>query len=59
MRRGAVRKDQSRLMTVWIPVGLLPFLDAAVKAEDTDRSKFVRRAIREKLMELGIDSESQ
>jgi len=34
---------------VWIPETLLPVLDRAVVTDDTDRSKFIRIAMREKL----------
>lgn len=57
MKRGAVKKESSRLVNVWIPEELFPLIDLGVHIEDTDRSKFVRRAIREKLQSLGIRAE--
>lgn len=54
MKRGAVTKSKSRLITLWCPINLMPLLDAAVMATDTDRSKFIRSAIREKAARAGI-----
>lgn len=47
MRRGAVRKSQAHLIAVWVPIHLASAIDQAVERDDTDRSKFVREAIRE------------
>lgn len=47
--RGAVRKEDSVMVTVWIPKPLLAAIDAAVATQDTDRSKFVRTAVRREL----------
>jgi hypothetical protein len=55
MKRGAVRISKSKLLTVWLPLTLDPYLDLAVRREDTDKSKFVRNAIREKLVRGGIN----
>jgi metal-responsive CopG/Arc/MetJ family transcriptional regulator len=49
MRRAASKKSESRLINVYFPVVSLPLIDAAVVTEDTDRSKFIRKAVREKL----------
>lgn len=59
MKRGAVTKDESRLMTVWVPEALLPLIDRGVRKLDTDRSKFVRVAIREKLLRSGIQMQEE
>ena len=53
MKQDAVKKPKNKLMTVWVPKMLLPHLDRGVKKEDSDRSKFVRNAIREKLSRHG------
>jgi len=45
----AVKKPGGKLLTVWVSKSLLPSLDEGVKKEDSDRSKFIRNAIREKL----------
>ena len=44
----------SRLVTLWLPERLDPLIDQAVFTLDTDRSKFIRCAIREKLLRAGI-----
>jgi metal-responsive CopG/Arc/MetJ family transcriptional regulator len=49
MKRGSGKKPKGRLLAVWVPRGLLPRLDQAVRKEDSDRSQFIRNAIREKL----------
>jgi metal-responsive CopG/Arc/MetJ family transcriptional regulator len=54
VRRGTVSKDEARLLTFWVPKGLLPLLDEGVRKLDSDRSKFIRIAIREKLAREGI-----
>lgn len=47
-RPGAVTTENSRLITLWIPHPIVAAVDAAVTAKDTDRSKWIREAIREK-----------
>lgn len=47
--RGAVHREGSTLITAWVPRTLADRIAAAVEAADTDRSKFVRRAIRQEL----------
>jgi len=54
MRRGAYRKAQCKLVNFWMPCVLLPALDHGVVSLDLDRSKFIRRAIREKLERHGL-----
>jgi metal-responsive CopG/Arc/MetJ family transcriptional regulator len=49
MKRGSGKKPKGRLLAVWVPGKLMPPLDAGARKEDSDRSKFVRNAIREKL----------
>jgi len=49
MKRGRVTKDTSKLVNVWIPDDLVVGIDEAAAEEDLDRSKFIRRAVREKL----------
>ena len=48
-KRTTTSKRQGEFLGVWIPVELLDVLNAAVKDLDTDRSKFVRQAVREKI----------
>jgi metal-responsive CopG/Arc/MetJ family transcriptional regulator len=49
MKRGSGKKPKGRLLAVWVPGKLMPHLDQGARREDSDRSKFVRNAIREKL----------
>ncbi|HYG35353.1 MAG TPA: hypothetical protein VEC99_11240 [Clostridia bacterium] len=55
MKRGAIRKKDSTQLNIWVPKALFPLIDMGVQKEDTDRSKFVRNAIREKLERAGIN----
>lgn len=41
-------------MNFFIPEALLPLMDLAVRKLDTDRSKFTRAAIREKMERAGV-----
>ena len=43
-----------KLVPVLVPKALIPALDKGVEAEDSDRCKFIRRAIREKLLRMDI-----
>lgn len=54
MKRGSVTKLKSQLVTVWVPRHIAASLDEAVRLEDSDRSKFIRRALRERLKTIGI-----
>lgn len=54
MKRGAVIKSESRLITLWVPTPLIPLIERGVHKVDSDRSKFIRNAIREKLLRHGI-----
>lgn len=49
-----MRIKNATLVTVWIPEQLKTSLGRAVQITDTDRSKFVRHAIREKLEREGL-----
>ena len=49
MKRGSGKKPNGKLLAVWVPGKLMPCLDQGARKEDSDRSKFVRNAIREKL----------
>jgi metal-responsive CopG/Arc/MetJ family transcriptional regulator len=49
MKRGAVKKKDSRPIITWFPTPLLEGMDRAVAVADLDRSKFVRAAVREKI----------
>jgi metal-responsive CopG/Arc/MetJ family transcriptional regulator len=54
MKAGARKRLSNKLLTVWVSEALLPSLDKGVQKEDSDRSKFIRNAIREKLARQGI-----
>lgn len=49
---GRIKKAESRLINLWVPRELFPILDEAVRREDSDRSKFIRLAIREKIQRV-------
>jgi metal-responsive CopG/Arc/MetJ family transcriptional regulator len=53
MKRGSGKKPKGKLLAVWVPKKLLPSLDRGARKEDSDRSKFIRNAIREKLARQG------
>jgi hypothetical protein len=53
MKRG-YSKNESTMLTVWVPRPYFPLIERGVRKTDTDRSKFVRAAIREKLARHGI-----
>jgi hypothetical protein len=59
MKRGAIKKSESKLLTVWIPGSLETHLQRGAAKEDSDKSKFVRIAIREKLARHGINVEME
>jgi metal-responsive CopG/Arc/MetJ family transcriptional regulator len=48
-KRGANAATESEFIGVWIPKALVALLDAAVRKTDSDRSKILRAAVREKL----------
>jgi hypothetical protein len=54
MKRGSVKASSSEMVALWVPRPLVEALDCAVHIEDTDRSKFIRRALRRRIKELGI-----
>lgn len=45
--RGSVKKKGSKLVALWLPDPLARLVDKAVENGDTDRSKFIREAIRQ------------
>lgn len=52
MKRGAVKKADSKLINVWMPTPVVMVMDQEVHNLDTDRAKFIRLAIREKIHRL-------
>jgi hypothetical protein len=59
MPRGRITKDECKLVNFYCQLDLLPLLDAAVRKLDTDRSKFIRQAMKEKMANLGIEPPPQ
>ncbi len=49
MKRGAINTAQAEFIGLWIPKEMVRMIDRGVRLNDSDRSKFVRAAIREKL----------
>jgi hypothetical protein len=49
LTRGAVKKNDGTFVGGWVPKSLIERLDEAVRTHDTDRSKFIRAALNEKL----------
>jgi hypothetical protein len=54
MNRGRLKKVECKLLNFYCQDEMFPALDAAVRKLDTDRSKFIRAAIREKLEKHGV-----
>jgi len=48
-KRGLIRKETSKAVLVYFPEEMMPFIDEAVRLHDLDRSKFIRKAVREQL----------
>lgn len=53
-----MKKANEKMLTIWVSKSLMACLDEAVKKEDSDRSKFIRNAIREKLKPCGSPKKS-
>lgn len=49
MRRGSVRNADAVFVGAWLPVRLVEALDRAVQIKDSDRSKLIREALKEKV----------
>lgn len=49
MKRGHIRRKESEFIGLWVPKPLVNLLDNGVRRLDTDRSKFIRQAVREKV----------
>lgn len=59
MTRSSYKIEESRLVTVWFPRAVLPRIDKALRRLDTDRSKFIRQAVREKMERAGVKVEEE
>ena len=49
MKRGTITKRAAKAVLVYFPHEIIPLIDQAVEQQDSDRSKFIRNAVREKL----------
>ena len=58
MKRGAVKRNESTMISLWFPKGMARAIDQAVNMGDLDRSKFIRLAVKEKLAMHGIRVEN-
>jgi len=47
------KRHKGKLLSVWVSQKLLLRLDEGAKGENSDRSKFIRNAVREKLLRQG------
>jgi len=47
------KRHKGKLLSVWVSKKLLLRLDEGVKKENSDRSQFIRNAVREKLLRHG------
>ncbi len=47
------KRPEGKLLSVWVSETLLLRLNEGAKREDSDRSRFIRNAIREKLSRHG------
>lgn len=52
--RGAVQKAGSTFIAAWIPDEIVAAIDRAVLSEDTDRSKVIRKALRNYLNKITL-----
>ena len=49
MKRGAGRNSDRIFVGAWLPTAMVEALDAAVTQQDSDRSKFIREALKDKV----------
>lgn len=54
-QRDKHKKAGRTLVGAWLPDDLIPALDRAVSLEDSDKSKFLRNALRDRIARHGID----
>lgn len=54
MKKGSPKKRDTAIVTVWVTDPMSKAIDDVVKRHDTDRSKYTRAALREKLERDGI-----
>jgi metal-responsive CopG/Arc/MetJ family transcriptional regulator len=49
-RRGALKQEDSVFVGAWVPTEIADILDREVQAQDSDRSKIIRAALRRHLV---------
>jgi hypothetical protein len=49
IKRGAVSRRDAIFVGGWVPKAMVEAIDRAVQVLDSDRSKFLRRALEEKI----------
>ncbi|PTY02594.1 hypothetical protein DB346_08580 [Verrucomicrobia bacterium LW23] len=54
MKRGAMKKRNGHKINLWIPSVWKDIIDQQIDDQDTDLSKFVRGALKEKLQRQGV-----
>ncbi len=54
--RGPISASSNKFIGTWMPLTLVEKIDGAVDGSDSDRSKFLRAAVREKLERLNLIS---
>jgi metal-responsive CopG/Arc/MetJ family transcriptional regulator len=54
MKPGPSKAKETVTISLWVAASTVKAIDEASAAEDSDRSKFVRRALRHHLKELNI-----
>lgn len=54
MRQSKKHRKDKVLVAVWVPETLLIAVDTVVGREDSDRSKFIRNAIRQRILASGV-----
>lgn len=54
LKRGAVRKAECIFIGAWVPSNMVNAVDTAVQLLDSDRSKFLRIALEEKINRVKV-----
>jgi metal-responsive CopG/Arc/MetJ family transcriptional regulator len=49
IKRGAIRRENCIFVGAWVPDLVVEAIDGAVQRMDLDRSKFLRKALEEKI----------
>lgn len=54
MKRGKYKNRNGVAITAWLPKAMVSAIDLAVHMEDSDRSKFIRNAVKDRALRLGV-----